>query len=404
MPWRPVKTLGWALCVLLAAGCGHGEGAACAMHGVACGQGTPRHGGGGKGAPLLRVGTSGDYAPFSIAGRGFDVEVAERMASDLGYRIAWAPFTWPELRARVAANAFDVAMGGITWRPERAVVGAMSRAVALGGPCELRREPLARGRIGVNRGGVLERWAREHYPEAQILAVDDNVSLPGRLARGEIDVVVTDRFEVGHFTRAGFLVRCEPARDRKVYWVAPARASTLAPRIDAWLARHEPELRQLRRAWFGRDATWTPTEHLLDLVARRLSLMPAVSAYKRAHGLPVEDRAREALVLERAITEAARAGLDTGSVRAFFAAQIALAKAVQRRSPQSAVPMDLREVLRPALSSLDKRIVAALAACASHLPRLDIAGVDLLAPVLRSAERQRLLAALQAVRAAHIRQ
>jgi cyclohexadienyl dehydratase len=343
------------------------------------------------------VGTSGDYAPFSKDGTGFDVDVATRMAADLGYRLRWVRFDWPELGASVSANAFDVAMGGITWRPDRGVVGYMTRALASGGPCVLSRRPP--GRVAVNRGGILERWARERFAADQLRTVDDNLALPQLLERGEVDAIVTDSFELAHFTRPGLKAACEPARDRKVYWVGPARAGELGPRIDAWLAANEAQLAPLRERWLGRSAGLSPVEHLMDLIARRLSLMPAVAAYKRAHGLPIEDLPQEARVLQQAVDAAAAAGLARDSVQALFAEQIVLAKAIQLRA--APVPeMDLDGVLRPALAELSQRILGALAACAEELPALGEAQLDLVVPLLEPVERQRLLVALRAVRRA----
>src|SRR5262245_57891851 len=60
----------------------------------------------GSTQPTLRIGTSGDYAPFSKAGSGFDIAVAGNMIKDLGYRIEWVTFAWPELGARIKADAF----------------------------------------------------------------------------------------------------------------------------------------------------------------------------------------------------------------------------------------------------------------------------------------------------------
>src|SRR5262249_18731949 len=202
------------------------------------------------------VGTSGDYPPFSLAGEGFDVEVARRMLPDLGFQIAWVPFRWPELAGRVAAGDFDVAMSGITWRPDRAVVGWMSSTVASGGACVLgASEPT---RVGVNRGGVLERFASAHFPHAEIAAVDRNGDLAGLLTRHEVDAIVTDSFEAPHLMKQRALRElrpvCEPALDRKVYWVAPARAGELGPRIDAWLALHESAVDALRAHWLGGSA------------------------------------------------------------------------------------------------------------------------------------------------------
>ena len=68
----------------------------------------------------LRVATTGDYPPFSRAGAGFDVDVARRLAADLGARIEWVSVRWPELLRAAQTNGFDIAMSGVTWRPERA--------------------------------------------------------------------------------------------------------------------------------------------------------------------------------------------------------------------------------------------------------------------------------------------
>jgi chorismate mutase-like protein len=130
--------------------------------------------------------------------------------------------------------------------------------------------------------------------------------------------------------------------------------------------------------------------------------MPAVAAYKRLHGLPIEAPAREAVVLQQAMDSAAAAGLDAQSVRTLFVEQMALAKALQTRAA-AVEPMDLDAVLRPALSALDKRILDALAASAGELRALRADDLDLLVPLLEADERARLLAALRAVRLAPAR-
>jgi chorismate mutase-like protein len=343
----------------------------------------------------LRVGTSGDYAPFSADGEGFDVEVARRIARDFDTELKWVPFRWPELSQAVARDGFDVAMSGVTWRPARAVVGWMSRAVAAGGPCVLWRgaEPL---RIGVNRGGVLERWARRTYADREVVAVDDNRSLPTRLEAGEVDAIVTDSFELPHFRRPGLDVRCEPPRDRKVYWVAPARADSLGPRIDAWLAAHESELAELRRAHFGAAGARSEADHVLDLIARRMAFMPYVAAFKREAGVAIEDREREARVLASAAEQAQAVGLPAETVRAFFRLQIELAKAVQRRATAPDEQLDLQTQIRPALLRLGDRIVRSLAALHAREDRAAlIEGADfrVLEPLLEPDE----IAALRAL-------
>jgi len=349
------------------------------------------------GREVLRVGTSGDYAPFSLRGEGFDIEVARRLAHDLGLRLDWVPFRWPELQASIESDAFDVAMSGVTWRPERAVSGWMSRSVASGGPCVL-GDPTGK-RVAVNRGGILERFARRRFTAAEILAIDQNTHLPQLLERGEVDAVVTDSFELPHFARPGQAVRCEPPVDRKVYWVAPRQAAELGPRIDAWIDENEALLAQLRKQWFGTEQPRGEIDHLLDLIARRLALMPSVARWKRSRGVPIEDLEREAVVLAAAEREASHAGLAASGLRGFFEVQIRLAKQIQRRSPEGPPTLELRSQLRPALIRLGGRITRSLARLAPIDPAaLSDPRLAVLEPLLEAAELQALRAALIEVR------
>ena len=302
-------------------------------------------------AERIRIGTSGDYPPFSIGNAGFDVEVARMFAENIGAEIEWLRFTWPELADRMRAGHFDVVMSGVTWRPERDAIGWMSRAVAVGGPCIL--GTAAPTRVAVNRGGVLERWARERFDERLLLLIDDNRSLPSRLRLGEVDAVVTDSFEKSVFP-ASVPARCEPPRDRKVYWVSPSRADFLGPRLDRWLAANERRIDVLRARWLGAPAPRDDVDDLVDLVGRRLALMPAVAVAKRARGLPTEDAAQESRVLDRI------GGVAPEAVP-LFATQIALAKRVQDRATDASPTLDLERDLRPAIERLDGRIIAALA-------------------------------------------
>ncbi|MGH7858091.1 MAG: acyloxyacyl hydrolase, partial [Candidatus Binatia bacterium] len=78
----------------------------------------------------------------------------------------------------------------------------------------------------------------------------------------------------------------------------------------------------------------------------------------------VRDSAREALVLDRASAQAGQARLDPRSVRRLFEKLIELSRRVQSRAAAPESAPDLETVIRPALSRLDDRIVASLAAAA----------------------------------------
>jgi cyclohexadienyl dehydratase len=346
--------------------------------------------------PPLRVATSGDYAPFSKNGQGFDVEVAELFARELGRPVEWVPFRWPELGERAARGDFDVAMSGVTWRADRDLHGWLSLAVGQGGPCWIgSSEPKA---VGVNRGGVLEGFAHARFPRAKIVAVDENESLPDLLAAHFVDAIVTDSFEVAHFRRPGDTSLCVSESYRKVYWVTPANAESLGPKLDDFLRSHEPELETLREKWFGAAQPRDAADHVVDLVARRLELMEWVGAWKRAHGKPVEDLAQEARVLDAVAKRAGEVGLEPGSVRRLFELEIALAKRIQTVTPRTSSPFELDTELRPAISRLSDRQLDELARAAPLAQQsLDVRALAPLAAQLSADEIARLKAALAGV-------
>lgn len=353
--------------------------------------------------PVLRVGTSGDYAPFSTrdgAGelRGFDVELAGELARELGFELRWVPFRWPELARQLAAGEFDVAMGGVTWQPARDVAGYMTRAVARGGPCLL--GDAAAARVAVNRGGILESWARSHLADRELVTVDDNQSLPERLATGSVGAIVTDSFELHAFARPGWASRCEPALARKVYWVAPAAPDELGARIDAWLGSHTERVSAAQERWIGERQRLDASTHLVDLIARRFAFMPLVAALKAERNLPIEDLPREREVLAAVGDGARREGLPERAAVELFALQIELSKAVQRRQKEPSA-LELGAQIRPALSALGDRILAALAEARrdERLGALGPADLELLSPWLTPDERERLRRALLAVAA-----
>jgi len=347
--------------------------------------------------PPLRVGTSGDYAPFSSGGQGFDVDAARLVADALGRELVLVPFRWPELSERVMRDDFDLVMSGVTWRPERAVIGRMSLAVAVGGPCWI--GPTSPKSVAVNRGGVLESFARAHFPAARIEAVDANQTLPARLARGEVEAIVTDSFELGAFARVGQPTHCEPARDRKVWWVTPAHAAELGPALDPLVRQREPQLAKLREKWFGGPQRQDEADHLVDLVARRFALMPAVGAWKREHERPIEDTAQEARVLEAVRQRAIDLGLDPAALRDLFALEIELSKRIQARAANGDWKLDLDTQLRPKLAELSDRQIESIALAAPIEARaLDEATLEPLNELLEPVEVAELAAALSRIR------
>lgn len=326
---------------------------------------------------VLRVGSSGDYAPFSSVPEdvwtGLDVDLAMRLAKDLGARIEFVPFAWPNLAADVERRHFDVAASGVTVRGDRALVGRFSRPYATTGAVVLMR-PRDRGRfpgvaalgragvrIAVNRGGHLERVARRLFPDATILPQDRNVELARQVTSGSADAALSDSAEAHAFRGAGLAAVGPFTRDRKALLI-PAGEPALAARCDEWLREREQDgfLPALRRKWLGATAPFSADrEAVLADVELRAELMPLVAAAKRASHLPIEDTAQEARVLARVRGAAEAVRLDPGSVAALYGVLMKVAKAIQ--STAAPVPPTASlEQLRGALGAIDEQLIHGL--------------------------------------------
>lgn len=77
-----------------------------------------------KSAGVLRIGTEGTYAPFTYhdeSGKlvGFDVEIAEQIAKQLGVRAEFVEGPWDGLIAGIDANRYDVVVNQVGITDER---------------------------------------------------------------------------------------------------------------------------------------------------------------------------------------------------------------------------------------------------------------------------------------------
>ena len=348
----------------------------------------------------LRVGTSGDYPPFSLSTptqtTGFDIEVADRFAADTGRTVELVPFRWPyppsrsrrrPLRRRDgwdhhASRAHDR-------RHVHAPRGHHRRDGGFAQPQPHQISDVDRSgtRVAVNAGGHLEWTARRLFPHAMLATIPGNVRLPAVLDQGDADAIVIDDVEVG-IVRAAMpeVVTIGPLTlDHKAYL---ARDPALAAELDAWIRARAADgwLDKARARWFGdgfaarQSGVGGDLDALVALIDLRLAFMPSVAAAKAQAHLPVEDAAQERRVLAAARASAERQGLDPASAEALFGAQIAAGRAVQRaflalppdRRPP-VVPLDLDRDARPAIANLTDQIVARAAALASD--RTGLAGV-----------------------------
>src|SRR5690625_2048462 len=165
---------------------------------------------------VLRVGTPGDYRPFAIKTEdggyeGHDIDVITAMADELGWSIEYVPTSWPDLLSDLQADKFDVAVGGITRNAARLGQVDMLPGYAPFGKVALVRkseadkykslEDLNQPEVHVikNPGGTNEQFVLDNLTEAEVSTHEHNAEIPGLIAEGKGDIMITETFEALHY-------------------------------------------------------------------------------------------------------------------------------------------------------------------------------------------------------------
>lgn len=224
---------------------------------------------------VLRIGTTGDYAPFTLESEGgltgADIAAAISLAAFLGVEAQFIRTTWPTLMTDYQHDRFDIAIGGISITADRSEIGAFSIPYHRGGKTPIVRcgteaqfDSLAEinqvgVRVIVNPGGTNERFVRERLHNVQPIIHSDNRTIFEEIAAGRADVMVTDDVEVNLQTQRNPKL-CRPTAE--VFM--PSEKAILLPRDPALIAKVN---------------TWLNTELESGEVDRRLDAEFRVKAY-----------------------------------------------------------------------------------------------------------------------------
>lgn len=168
-------------------------------------------------AKVLRVGTPGDYRPFSMKTdtgySGHDIDVVEAMAKELGVQIEYVQTSWPNLMKDTLSDKFDIAVGGITRNVTR-----IRQVVMLPGYAPFSKVALVRAadkakftkpedlnqpgvRVIKNPGGTNEAYVLANMKSAQISTHEKNAEIPAMIAEGMGDVMITETYEATHYSK-----------------------------------------------------------------------------------------------------------------------------------------------------------------------------------------------------------
>jgi cyclohexadienyl dehydratase len=208
-----------------------------------------------RAAGVLRVGTTGDYTPFSLlqpdgSYRGADIDMAQDLAGLIGVGLRFVPSVWVDLLDHFLADKFDIAMGGVTVTAARVEKAFFSVPTFVDG-----KRPLCRRadrdrftsvaaidqpgvRVIANPGSANEAFARANFSHAQVTIHHDNTTVFEEIVAGRADVMVTDGLEADHQAAlhpelCAVPVAAPFTRLEKAYMFA--RDPALKAFIDSWL-------------------------------------------------------------------------------------------------------------------------------------------------------------------------
>lgn len=231
---------------------------------------------------VLRVGTAGDYQPMSYLDPetntyvGFDAELAEDLAAALGVKIEYVATSWPTLMEDTLAGKFDLAICGITITDARREQALMSDGYLENGKTVLCRaedadiyislEAINRPEVRVmeNPGGLNEKFARENLPDATLIIHDVNQEIPGLVAAGEADVMITEIMEAGYYVgqdaRLAAPLIDAPFTNGQLGVLMPKGSEDLLDYVNAFLAEEKESGRidEMAQRTIYQNSGWGP--------------------------------------------------------------------------------------------------------------------------------------------------
>ena len=160
----------------------------------------------------LRVGTTGDWNPMSMIDpdskerTGFDIDIANELASDMGVKVVFVPTTWKTLVNGVVADKYDMTSSA-SLSPKRALVAGYSGSyfAVEDVPLMLRKH---KGKysswkdlnnpsvtVAVTLGTVQEKRAEELFDNSKIIKVSSPARDYQEVLAGRANISMTSNME-----------------------------------------------------------------------------------------------------------------------------------------------------------------------------------------------------------------
>ncbi|GAA6192244.1 transporter substrate-binding domain-containing protein [Phaeobacter sp. NW0010-22] len=197
---------------------------------------------------VLKVGTTGDWNPMSLRDpatnsyKGFDIDVMNELAADLGVKVEFVPTDWKTLVNGVVAGKYHLTGSASISPPRMKVAGFSESYISVEiFPFTLKENAEKfNGYDSINQPGVkvattlgttFEKLAREWFPNADIKVVEAPARGFQEVLAGRADVFITSNIE-GSTLEKKFPITRVPGTEPR----APTPIAMLLPQADqVWI-------------------------------------------------------------------------------------------------------------------------------------------------------------------------
>lgn len=225
---------------------------------------------------VLNVGVEGTYPPFSFvddSGKlsGFEVELSELIAKELGVKAKVQPTKWDGILAALESKRLDVVVNQVTISDERKKKYDFSEPYTVSGIQALvlkKKEKdlniksaadLAGKKVGVGLGTNYEQWVKANVPTADVRTYEDDPTKFQDLRVGRTDAILIDRLAALEYAKkAKDTVAAGDAFSRLESGIAlrkgePELLAAINQALDK--LRADGSLAKLSEKYFGADVT-----------------------------------------------------------------------------------------------------------------------------------------------------
>lgn len=227
-----------------------------------------------KDSGSISVGLEGTYPPFSFVDTdgkltGFEVELSEALAKELGVKARLQPTKWDGILAALESKRLDIVVNQVTISDERKKKYDFSEPYTVSGIQALvltknkdtlkTAQDLAGKKVGVGLGTNYEQWLKDNVPKAIIKTYDDDPSKFQDLRVGRIDAILLDRLAALEYARkAKDTIAAGDAFSRQEAGVAlrkgePELLDAINKALDK--LRADGTLKKLSEKYFSADVT-----------------------------------------------------------------------------------------------------------------------------------------------------